>query len=950
MSSRVQPANLKERIAAIEQRNNASQRQRPLSPPPTTSTGSSFLTPQTTGSGGGGALKEKIARFEKKGGVPVPRGSFGLGAPPPVEKGPIKRRGELYGNRIPSAARSHTTGPQLSSGGISTHLTGPSPPSRSEARHSHSFALDGNGKIPGLEYDENSEDTGGFEPPDSSLGQPQQFLSYTSASRTSSPVPPVPSLSDPPRPERVAKAERRVASDSVRRGIAFATALELARKVESDQQVVYDPRSRETSLSPNLTGSSRQNSPPIGVDDVSQNVQQTAPSIVVSTGEAEEVGPDLILEDDKVTGYDDDREHIQAQIQQEEPTLPLPISSSEVESEHPETESLETSQSSNLQSQPVSISSIAPDAGDSSSITFDAPVNEPVTNPKVVDEVLPNSAVDHINASVDVEPPALPPAVPVPAESETKSSDELSQEIALSETHVTVLTSLEQLPVETAGATNISEDESDSGASSESTIQDTRVLKEVDEDDDSDLFVRPIKRRSPMNNSFEERSSLAQSSGDSLDNDVSPVASSKDPLPDPTRLAPSTPSKAATGSMIDSEDSQTSSELPTARDSYISQTSQTSQTVTIASRPASMMDSSSPGHVLFAQRISPATSRGVPIFIPASSERQTTDSSTPSTVEPLYIQKRSDNDIPEEDTGISEFGTVTVGGGSSTLRPSHSRGYTEPEYEKINNRVSTFSAVVHRKVRETQTLPASSKKAPSTPSKRKPASVAEPMSPGFNELSMLMQQSVLLESRLLIGDYPDESGAKREVVGRGANEKGREREREHPEEAMKLKRTNSGKSGKSHDSEGKKRKLSLKRTFGIGKNARREGVPPMESIPASPPPPGASVKDISRSKSMDTLRSSQSATVPPLPSFSLEPPPLPKPGKARSIHALSTEPKHTDSSASASSATGPGKYLSSIRRFASSSRSHAAQISLAQGLCLRPGPEHDLDLDQGRRY
>ncbi|KAG7092958.1 hypothetical protein E1B28_009260 [Marasmius oreades] len=53
------------------------------------------------------------------------------------------------------------------------------------------------------------------------------------------------------------------------------------------------------------------------------------------------------------------------------------------------------------------------------------------------------------------------------------------------------------------------------------------------------------------------------------------------------------------------------------------------------------------------------------------------------------------------------------------------------------------------------------------------------MSPAFSELSMLMQQSALLESRLLIGDYPDESGAKREVVGRGANEKGREKERVH---------------------------------------------------------------------------------------------------------------------------------------------------------------------------
>ncbi|KAF9440352.1 hypothetical protein P691DRAFT_822110, partial [Macrolepiota fuliginosa MF-IS2] len=46
------------------------------------------------------ALREKIARFEKKSGVPVPCGSFGLGAPPPVDGHP-RCQNELYGNRLP---------------------------------------------------------------------------------------------------------------------------------------------------------------------------------------------------------------------------------------------------------------------------------------------------------------------------------------------------------------------------------------------------------------------------------------------------------------------------------------------------------------------------------------------------------------------------------------------------------------------------------------------------------------------------------------------------------------------------------------------------------------------------------------------------------------------------------------------------------------------------------
>ncbi|KAJ7073868.1 hypothetical protein C8F01DRAFT_1098577 [Mycena amicta] len=48
-------------------------------------------------------LQVKIAQFDSKGGVPVPRGalnSFGIGAPPVVDRAEQQRRGELYGNRM----------------------------------------------------------------------------------------------------------------------------------------------------------------------------------------------------------------------------------------------------------------------------------------------------------------------------------------------------------------------------------------------------------------------------------------------------------------------------------------------------------------------------------------------------------------------------------------------------------------------------------------------------------------------------------------------------------------------------------------------------------------------------------------------------------------------------------------------------------------------------------
>ncbi|KAJ7641431.1 hypothetical protein FB45DRAFT_725345, partial [Roridomyces roridus] len=96
---------LKERIAALQQREEGAPRAAAATLPPP---------------GHGGTLRTKIAQFEGKGGLAAPRGSsvslpfnctpifiyfhcrFGLGAPP--ESAP-KRRAELYGNRMkPSAA------------------------------------------------------------------------------------------------------------------------------------------------------------------------------------------------------------------------------------------------------------------------------------------------------------------------------------------------------------------------------------------------------------------------------------------------------------------------------------------------------------------------------------------------------------------------------------------------------------------------------------------------------------------------------------------------------------------------------------------------------------------------------------------------------------------------------------------------------------------------------
>ena len=93
-----QTGNLKERIAALQQRSVSS----PQHGQQPSQHSSSASKPSSPANSPGGSLRSKIAKFESKGGVPIPRGSFGLGAPP--ENGQNASR-ELYGNRIPGVNR-----------------------------------------------------------------------------------------------------------------------------------------------------------------------------------------------------------------------------------------------------------------------------------------------------------------------------------------------------------------------------------------------------------------------------------------------------------------------------------------------------------------------------------------------------------------------------------------------------------------------------------------------------------------------------------------------------------------------------------------------------------------------------------------------------------------------------------------------------------------------------
>ncbi|KAL5511273.1 hypothetical protein ACEPAH_4488 [Sanghuangporus vaninii] len=133
----VTPVNLKERIALLQQKASGNSSAPHVSATSPTSPGVSLMTSVSASSSAANspagssnsALRERIAKFEQKGGVPVPRGSFGFGAPPPPveqthEGRAARKKGELYGNRIASVNNRSRSGQMSPPSALRPHLTG----------------------------------------------------------------------------------------------------------------------------------------------------------------------------------------------------------------------------------------------------------------------------------------------------------------------------------------------------------------------------------------------------------------------------------------------------------------------------------------------------------------------------------------------------------------------------------------------------------------------------------------------------------------------------------------------------------------------------------------------------------------------------------------------------------------------------------------------------------
>ena len=176
-----------------------------------------------------------------------------------------------------------------------------------------------------------------------------------------------------------------------------------------------------------------------------------------------------------------------------------------------------------------------------------------------------------------------------------------------------------------------------------------------------------------------------------------------------------------------------------------SHSSASSSLSSLGSRPMSMIESS-PKVITKMLRMTPATSRGVPMFLPGS-----------------YAPPRKSDFVhfpPTPEDVVTDLGSLTT---QESSHPTRVRSGSDPEDIRNMPSKQTFSAVVHRKIRETPasaTFPDNKvRPLPQTPQARRAqrATILEtPLSPGHGELAALLQEAVLLENTLNKGELPSE--------------------------------------------------------------------------------------------------------------------------------------------------------------------------------------------------
>ena len=753
-------ANLKERIAALEQRNSGigGPNQRPTSPIPNGTPvpgSSSNAVPPATG------FRDKIAKFERKGGVPVPRGRFGLGAPP-VSEGP-RRQGELYGNRIPAPART-SSGSMLpvsvSRATSPTSTLGPNTPPGYSPGNRRSFSLSSviSDLDDGMDYTPISSPTFAF-PPDS----PESTLSVSFTPEAS--------------PSLTSTGDVASFNQNIVRGTSFQKALEIARNAESAKQESQQVQQQQTEDATTPTAPQRS---PDNEEEAVEMIKPTPPAILLSSEEHVPVvvlhnSPtvDLSPSDLVVTPistpsagssskassvYQPEPVEVKEDVasREEPPTTELPTvehvplttrgsipteSVLEKEDKIPELREpvVTISSPGNIEvvkveetSIPLSELSTAPESTEpTTTISATLPVqvveaSNPLPEPpnaiaeeeEVVAAVAPNLPLPEIveTASEPVEQhdtPKVQPLSELPPPSIVVHDDQ---------------TSTYDL---SSGQANEPDKRSDFSSRKAALTLDPEPLN------NGSLMSPPAVSGSMSAMSLTDVLTSYFTGGtngeQSFRASTPPPLSAVSPLSPLATLpydAPESPPKPADINTPDSQSflSPPASGLLSAAPS--SGNSSMGSVSSLGSRPMSMIEMS-PSRVTRAMKMTPATSRGVPVFLPSNTSGGARKSDF------VYFP-------PTPDAEEGDFGSV-----------SHKPSRSMTDLSEVSGKESKkFTAVVHGKVKETR----QPKRVPETPQKAQRSTILElPMSPGQGELAALLQGALWLEDSLDRGELPSEA-------------------------------------------------------------------------------------------------------------------------------------------------------------------------------------------------
>lgn len=647
--------NLKERIAALEQK-NAANGQRSGSP----SVGAGAATV--------GGLRDKIAKFEKKGGVPVPRGRFGLGAPPPAEA-QVKGNRELYGNRIPQPVRMVSANATLQSRSGSSMGFHDESSEHTDNRRSFSMSSVISDLDDGPDYTPLTSPTFAF-PPDS----PDSTTSTTS--------PTLSTTSEPPA----------VKAPIATRSTAFATAVEFARKAAETKGSVgtLDEAAVPT---PFIINTHVQKSE---LDDAEQT--PTASKHADSPLEVVNGTVSAIAEESQnnSSSHNPDTSQSKSTLPRDPPTPVTPEPSPVYTLDGPVVPKAGRIPAPAEVAAPTT-ADLAKEAAPAPSVVKDA------KDVSLHSAVTPLPSVPPTPIITVVPPIASPSSVP---EMDTTRATKPLVEESLS----TVSSALERSP----------STKSEPSQKSQRT-HDQEVKPSIEQ-----ATTPPVKK------------GLSKSNNLTLDVELLGNGASV-PLAEGTTDNNSTPPTDNTTPTTANRPDLLSS-LPSGVSGVLSGGSSVGSDSLVSPRPYSMID------ISWAERVTPATSRGNVMFIP------------PSTV-PLPRISDLVNFPPTPAKDETDFGTVT-------LQPDGQGKSSQPVKSA---RPVTFSAVVHKKVREpseeaTLEVPSALPETPRINREKRKTMIMPPVSPGYGELSSLIESAVLLETSLEHGELPTESAKKQEDI------------------------------------------------------------------------------------------------------------------------------------------------------------------------------------------